>query len=101
MRLTPAQIAVHLICGQAPLPLQHHYESLEDQLREGRMALVKLTGRDFGYDLLAWHDHLKESREGGYTWSRAITMPRIMKAALADVQWQKAASSLSRSEQER
>lgn len=46
-----------------------------------------MTGQDFGFDLQAWHDYLKESRDGGYTWSRSIDLPKVMKAALANQQW--------------
>jgi len=49
---------------------------------QGHDFLVRITGRDFGYDLQAWHDYLKESREGGYTYGRNILLPRIMQAVL-------------------
>ena len=56
--------------------------------------LRELTGKDFGYDLVAWHNHLKDLREGGYTWGRNITLPRIMKAALASTEWQNVVEGL-------
>ena len=81
MRLTPAQIAVKLICGHnLPMKPQH---TLKQCLVEGRKQLREITGVDFEYDLQRWHDHLKESRQGGYTWSRAIVFPKIMAEALA------------------
>ena len=58
---------------------------------------MRITGKDFGYDLQAWHDHLKESRSGGYTYGRNIVLPTIMKAALESVEWQAAAKQLSAS----
>lgn len=94
MRLTPAQIAVRLICGQAPGPLQERYSTLADQLVAGRKALVELTGLDFGYDLSAWHEHLRASREGGYTWGRNIALPRVMKEAMSHDPWQAAVAVL-------
>ncbi len=57
--------------------------------------LVSITGKDFGYDLQAWHDYLKESREGGYTWARTIVLPKIMQEAMASEQWRQAVSELS------
>lgn len=57
--------------------------------------LVSITGEDFGYDLVAWHNHLKESRQGGYTYGRNIVVPRIMQAALASAEWRAAAENLT------
>jgi hypothetical protein len=85
MRLTPAQIGVQLICGH-DLPTRPQC-SLRQRLIEGRNELRRITGVDFGYDLQRWHDHLKESRQGGYTWSRAIALPKIMAEALASPEW--------------
>jgi hypothetical protein len=73
-RLTPAQIGVLLICGQSLPPLSEG-ESLETRIRHGRTTLVKISGIDLGYDLKAWHDHLKRSRQGGYTFGRNLELP--------------------------
>src|SRR5262249_59279459 len=80
MRLTPAQIAVRLICGES-LP-RVRGESLLQRIQQGHDFLVSITGEEFGYDLQAWHNHLKESRQGGYTYGRNIVLPRIIHAAL-------------------
>jgi hypothetical protein len=64
-------------------------------MKEGREWLVKMTGKDFGYDLQAWHDHLKESREGGYTYGRNIVLPKVMQTALNSPAWREAAEQLS------
>jgi hypothetical protein len=66
------------------------------RIREGREFLAKITGKDFGYDLPAWHEHLKFTREGGYTWSRRIVLPRIMKDALESKEWQETVRDLER-----
>jgi hypothetical protein len=63
-------------------------------MREGREALIEITGKDFGYDLAAWHNHLKQSREGGYTYGR-IVLPKCMQIALDSPEWQEAARRLS------
>ena len=35
-------------------------------MREGRAALREQTGRDFGYDVAAWHKHLLSCPDLGY-----------------------------------
>jgi hypothetical protein len=93
MRLTPAQIGVRLICGE-DLPFVAGEKSLSERICAGHDLLVSITAQDFGYDLQAWHDHLKESRAGGYTYGRNIVLPRIMQAALLAPQWREAVESL-------
>lgn len=95
MRLTPAQIAVHHLCGRK-LPLDAD-ETLSQRIRNGRDYLVKVSGQDFGYDLRAWHKHLSRSRDGGYTWNTSIELPKIMAEALADPDWLFAIESLQTS----
>jgi hypothetical protein len=98
MRLTPAQIAIRLICGE-PLP-RVGSQPLRLRIQEGHDFLVSITGKDFGYDLASWHNHLKKSRQGGYTYGRNIVLPRIMQAALESSEWQEAVLNLTgRSEQ--
>ena len=95
MRLTPTQIAIRLICGKILPRVQD--QSLSERVREGHDFLVQITGKDFGYDLQGWHNHLKESREGGYTYGRNIVLPRIMRAALESREWQQAVQNLTES----
>jgi hypothetical protein len=57
--------------------------------------LVRITGKDFGYDLKAWHNHLKKSSQGGYTYGRNIALPRIMQDALESTKWQEAVRILT------
>jgi hypothetical protein len=92
MRLTPSQIAVRLICGESSPHAPD--ESLLKRIQRGQDFLVSITREDFGYDLQAWHNHLKESREGGYTYRRNIVLPRIMQAALQAPEWQEAVRNL-------
>ncbi len=84
MRLTPAQLAVHLLCGR---PLPGSSESIDERIAEGRKLLVRIAKVDFGYDLERWHEHLKVSRDGGYTWNRTVVLPKIMREALASKDW--------------
>src|SRR5690349_426693 len=93
MHLTPAQIAVRLICGINLIRVQN--KPLLDRIREGHDFLVAITGVDFGYDLAAWHNHLKESRQGGYTYGRNIDLPRIMRDALDSPEWHSAIQALT------
>lgn len=84
MRLTPAQIAVHLLCGR---PLPGSPESMDERIALGRKHLIEIAKVDFGYDLQRWHDHLKVTRPGGYTWNRTIALPKIMRDAMASEDW--------------
>ncbi len=72
----------------------HPVATIEERIIEGRRMLVRITGEDYGYDLQKWHNHLKESREGGYTWQRNINLPKIMKEAIASEQWNAAVQTL-------
>jgi hypothetical protein len=74
-----------MICGHS-LPRQPH-RPLRECIQEGRKMLAELAGVDYGYDLQRWHDHLKHTRDGGYTWNRTIALPRIMAEALASEEW--------------
>lgn len=56
--------------------------------------LAQIAGVDFGYDLQAWHDHLKVTRQGGYTWNRTIVLPKVMQAAVASDDWHAAVREL-------
>jgi len=60
MRLTPAQIGVALICGKRLPPFGESKlvgeKTLAERISIGRDWLVKLSGKDFGYDLAAWHN---------------------------------------------
>lgn len=90
MRMTPSQGAFHQICG-TPLPfLGHCDEPMHVRIKNGHDMLVIITGMDFGYDLQAWHDHLKESRQGGYTYGRNILLPKIAKKAMLSQEWTEA-----------
>ena len=89
-------MAVALICGK-PLPPFAGFAAHADlagRIKAGRYDLVRLSGVDFGYDLAAWHSHLKTSRDGSYTWGRNIVQPRVMKGAIASADWQDAVREL-------
>jgi hypothetical protein len=94
MRLTHAQIAVRLICGIALPRFVPNAPNVSVRIRDGHDQLVRLTGQDFGYDLQAWHDYLKVSRDGGYTYGRNIALPKIMKEALESNEWQEAVRAI-------
>lgn len=84
MRMYPAQLAVHLMCG-SEFPRERG--ALRERMQNGHSMLVSIAKVDFGYDLQAWHDHLKETRDGGYTWNRTIKLPKVMKKALESDEW--------------
>lgn len=96
MRLLPAQIGVRLICGDSFAAWRIAAgQDLKSRIKFGHDWLVSLSGKDFGYDLVAWHEYLKESRDGGYTWGRNVVLPRIMKSALASEEWQAAVREIT------
>jgi hypothetical protein len=68
---------------------------LAERIRSGHDFLVSIAGQDFGYDLAKWHNHLKESRQGGYTWGRNIRLPKIMQRAIDSAEWRDAVQRLS------
>ena len=74
--------------------------SLRQRIRRGRQFLVEICDEDFGYDLRRWHEHLKQSRDGGYAWSRHIDLPRVMKEALASLEWQQEVCILGKSSEQ-
>ena len=96
MRLTPAHMAVYLICGHQ-LPITPS-QPLEDRMQQGRAMLVRIAKVDYGYDLQRWHDHLKaipRSESRGYTWNRTIALPKVMEEAMASEAWRSAARALA------
>jgi hypothetical protein len=94
MRMTPAQMGVELLCGSKLPPFVRRIGAIEDRVAAGRRILVSIAGVDFGYDLQRWHDHFKVSRQGGYTWNRAIALPKVMKAAIESDAWRAAVRNL-------
>jgi hypothetical protein len=98
VRLTPAQMAVHLLCGT---PIPGSPGSIDERIALGRKLLIEIAKVDFGYDLQRWHDHLKVSREGGYTWNRTVALPKVMRDALASENWLDAVERLADSDHDR
>ena len=64
-------------------------------MKQGRAMLAQIAGVDYGYDLQRWHDHLKISRDGGYTWNRTIALPKVMQEALESQAWRSAAAKFA------
>ena len=95
MRLTPAQCGMHALLGHL-LPFGMPGEwCVADRIRHGHELLAGIAGDVFGYDPLAWHEHLGATGAGGYRWSnRHLGFPRRIAAALADPEWQAAVESL-------
>ncbi|WP_339109749.1 hypothetical protein [Thioclava sp. GXIMD4216] len=69
MKLTDAQIWIVQLCGYQinprwlVTPLPEGTKAVQQQ--EARASLVALLGKDFGSDLLAWHQALKASQAYG------------------------------------
>ena len=70
--------------------------SKAQRIKFGRELLVKITGRDFGYDPIQWHHYLWEVDAGGYRWSRSSEnkWARYAEAALDDPEWREAVKEL-------
>jgi hypothetical protein len=89
MRLTPTQVGMLLmICGSLPMM---SFSSAAEGIARGRQELNRITGKDFGYDPVAWHDYLVATNAGGYKWSNErLSFPMSNKAALTNKAWQEA-----------
>lgn len=87
MQLTPAQVGMSLLI-HGGLPMMRHPTRAEGIAR-GRQSLIRITEKDFGYDLHAWHEHLIATNAGGYKWSNIHRgFPSEIEKALRDVDWQ-------------
>jgi hypothetical protein len=95
VRLTPAQIGMYALLGhRLPFCMPDDW-SLADMIRHGRESLVRAAGVDFGYDPVAWHEHLRATDAGGYRWSnKHLGMPRRIALALANTEWQQTVAAL-------
>jgi hypothetical protein len=71
-------------------------EGIRDRIRSGREFLVSITGRDFGYDALRWHEYLWDTDAGGYRWSRRSRekWARLAVTAMDDTGWRQAVQEL-------
>jgi len=96
MRAYPGQLATWMICGNE-FPMASYEMSMDQRISEGHKMLVKITGVDYGFDLQRWHEHLKISGQGGYTWRRNIDLPKIMKEALDSPEWHEAVARITAS----
>jgi hypothetical protein len=95
MRLTPSQIGFLELMGE-DLPSLPEADTVE-RMRRGREALVSITGQDFGFDLVRWHEHLRETDAGGYRWSnKHLGMPRQIAVTLANAEWQDARKQIEK-----
>ena len=93
MRLTPSQIGMLLLLGER-LPMGPE-RTLKERIQEGHDFLVRIAGRDFGYDPQRWHDHLRETKAGGYRWG-GVT--KLIAQATSDPEWCRAVEELRGSE---
>ncbi len=94
MRLTPAQVGMTLLLGGLATPLSSG--NLKADIQSGRDWLVEITGQDFGYDALRWHEYLWETDAGGYRWSRRSSdkWARHVRAGMSRSGWAEAVQEL-------
>lgn len=100
MRLSPSQVAVRLICGHQ-LPMGPRDRTTVQLIREGHRMLVQMCRCDHGYDLIAWHNKLCETKAGGYRWGKRKGLPKNIENALADLAWHAAVEKIKRTDAER
>ena len=96
MRLTPAQCGMHALLGHfLPMGMPREW-SLAERIQHGRNFLMRITGQDFGYNAMRWHDYLWDSDAGGYRWSRRSRdkWRRQVEAAISSHKWQQAVQDL-------
>ena len=43
---------------------------MAENIKQGHGMLVQMSQLDFGYDLVAWHQHLKDTNIGGYNFGK-------------------------------
>jgi hypothetical protein len=89
MRMTPSQIDMWLLLGERPGMLPE--SDLKERIRRGHAGLVKITGKDFGFDPQRWHDYLRGTKEGAYRWSG---IAKKIGQATTDPAWCRAVAEL-------
>ncbi len=73
-------------CAEADMRPATTGNSRKNAMREGRHSLVRTTGIDFGYDVAAWRDFLKDrGKEFGYKHPYAFaSVDRAVQCAMND-----------------
>ncbi|WDE96343.1 hypothetical protein PQO03_11545 [Lentisphaera profundi] len=96
MRLTPIQIALHFLCGSTPgmFEIKVKSMSLAQIITEGREELIKITGQDFEYNLIAWHEYLLNHKEVGYPYDSSDGIPKLITSTLESDNWKNAVATL-------
>ena len=65
MTLTPSQIGMRMMLGYNLPNLK--YRDTRELVLSGRQELSRITGQDFRYDVVKWHEYLVSTNDGGYT----------------------------------
>jgi len=103
VQLTPAQIGMRFLLGiSLPMGSSSNW-TMAQRIRHGREQLARITGQDFGYDALRWHEHLWATDAGGYKWSRRSPdkWMRHVRAGMARPGWAQAVRELEADDQSR
>ena len=90
MRLLPLQEYMISLCGFSPYTPFEEEDIGVDQLASAHKALVNETGKDFGFDLRAWHEFLLGVEEYTYSYVHE-SMDSTIEKALNNPEWQLAA----------
>jgi hypothetical protein len=100
MRLLPAYLALRLITGQS-VRTRTRNQSKEQRIREGHRMLVQMCDCDHGYDLIAWHTELCETKAGGYRWGKRRGIPKTIQTTMNDLGWLETVAEIERVDTER
>lgn len=88
-RVTPSQMDMLFLVGYrisgSDVTLEIPDEERTEYIVQAREDLKQRTGRDFGYDLAAWHDFLASNKDYGYTHPYAYSgVRRAVEEAMLD-----------------
>lgn len=98
-RVTPAQIYMLRLIGFTVSRLEATLDVSDaermNNMRQAREKLQKMTGRDFGYDLQAWHTLLCSNEDYGYTHPYGFDgVKQAIESAVSDPERQRIVSLL-------
>lgn len=84
MQLLPSELGICLLMAQSH-PMYPF--TPDESLVRGRQILVHLAGKDFGYDIVAWHEYLLNANLTGYRSRGAKRRSKRIAEMTADPAW--------------
>lgn len=71
---------------------------MKELIVRGRELLVESSGKDFGYDLMKWHDYLCANHEEYCLRDKRHAILGLIQKTIENPSWKKAISELSSKE---